>query len=87
MHCQRSTIKVQLVWNCGLAFGPVLDDVADDFVGDDLSGFEGRKIRRVIAGDHRSEAVGGGGAGWLTVIVAYRAENEDALEIDAAGLT
>jgi hypothetical protein len=74
------------MWKRGLAFGPVLDDVADDFVADDLSGFERREIGRVIAGDHGLQAVGGGSAGWLAVVIAYGAEDEDSLEIDAPGL-
>ena len=68
------------------ADGPVFDDIADDFVTDDLGGFQGGKVGGVIAGDQGLEAVGGGGAGGLAVEIADGAKDKDALEVDAAGL-
>src|SRR5260370_27270413 len=70
----------------GFALGPVLDNVADNFVADDLSGFESGKVSGIIAGDHGLEALGSVGAGRLAIVIAYGAKNEDALKIDAAGL-
>src|SRR6266436_3240983 len=71
----------------GFALGPVFDNVTDNFVADDLSGFESGKVSGIIAGDYGLEAVGSVGAGRLAVVIAYGAKNEDALEIDAGCLT
>ena len=61
-------------------------NVADNFVADDISRFESGKVSGVIAGDQSFQAVGDGGAGRLAIVVAYCAQNQEALKVDAAGL-
>ena len=74
------------VRNGGFAIGPMLDDISHDFVADDLSGFQSRKVGGIIAGNHGLETVGCTCAGRLSVVIADRAKHQNALEIDAIGL-
>src|SRR5438477_12922006 len=70
----------------GFALGQVFDNVADNFVADDLSCFESGKVSGVIAGDESFQAVGDGGARRLAIAIAHGAQDEDALKVDAAAL-
>src|SRR5438270_4650162 len=70
----------------GFALGPVFDNVADNFVADDISRFEGGKVSGVIAGNQSFQAVGDGSAGRLAIVIAHGAQDEDALKVDTAAL-
>ena len=70
----------------GFAIGPMFDNIPHHFIAGGLSRFQSRKVSRVVAGHHGLQAIGNVGAGRLAVVIANRAKDKHALEIDAAGL-
>ncbi len=65
---------------------PVCQQIVNHSVAHGVGGFERGQVSAVGSDALVGQALGGGHAAWLLVVVAHRAQDEDALPVDAAGL-